>query len=100
MELKVAFGHALRQIRLARGVTQEDFSTVSSRTYISSLERGIKSPTLEKVDSLAEALEIHPLTIVAKAYMVRDGISQRTLLDMLDSELSNPTRKGAGSTNH
>ena len=87
MELKAAFGQALRQIRRAQGTTQEDFSTVSSRTYISSIERGIKSPTLEKIDSIAEALEVHPLTIMARAYMLRDGISRRLLLERLNSEL-------------
>ncbi|VAW80227.1 hypothetical protein MNBD_GAMMA12-37 [hydrothermal vent metagenome] len=36
---------------------------------ISSLERGIKSPTLEKIDAIAETLQIHPLALLALAYM-------------------------------
>ena len=59
---------ALRVIRRARGYTQEDFSSVSSRTYISSLERGTKSPTLGKVEQIATALNVHPLTLLASSF--------------------------------
>ncbi|RZI56391.1 MAG: XRE family transcriptional regulator, partial [Pseudomonas sp.] len=53
MELNIAFGQALRDIRKQRGLTQEDFSDVSSRTYLSTLERGLKRPTIDKVSQLA-----------------------------------------------
>lgn len=68
MDNKKAFGQALKKIRKARGLTQEDFSNVSSRTYLSTLERGIKSPTLEKVDALAGELNIHPLVLLLLTY--------------------------------
>lgn len=42
---------------------------VSSRTYVSNLERGIKVPTIRKVDSLAAVLGIHPLTLLALSYI-------------------------------
>ena len=63
------FPAALKGARMSLGLTQEAFSLASSRTYVSSLERGIKSPTLSKVDSLAEVLGIHPLTLLALAYL-------------------------------
>ena len=47
---------------------QEDFSDVSGRTYLSEMERGVKSPTLEKVDALARVMKLHPLTVIALAY--------------------------------
>lgn len=59
---------ALKAARAARGLTQEDFGEVSSRTYLSTLERGIQSPTLAKIEQLAHTLEIHPLTLLAMAY--------------------------------
>lgn len=62
------FSNALRFVRKARGVTQEDFDEVSSRVYISALERGIKQPTLPKVDALAAHLNVHPLTLLILAY--------------------------------
>lgn len=42
---------------------------VSSRTYISALERGLKQPTLPKVDAFAAVLDVHPLTLIALAYV-------------------------------
>lgn len=48
MDIKQAFALALKTVRKDRGLTQEDFSETSSRTYISTLERGKKSITLEK----------------------------------------------------
>jgi transcriptional regulator with XRE-family HTH domain len=43
-------------------------SDVSSRTYMSSLERGLKSPTLSKVAELCEVMDVHPLTLLTLAY--------------------------------
>ena len=59
------FASALRAVRTALGVTQEAFEDVSSGTYVSALERGLKQPTLAKVDALAETLEVHPLTLLS-----------------------------------
>jgi transcriptional regulator with XRE-family HTH domain len=63
-----SFSQALQRVRRARGVTQEEFDLISSRTYISALERGIKQPTLTKVDSLAAVMKVHPLTLLAFSY--------------------------------
>lgn len=69
MEPKQAFGQALKALRASKHLTQEDFSQVSSRTYLSTLERGLKSPTLEKVGSLAAVLDVHPMTLLAYTYL-------------------------------
>ena len=63
------FPAALKDARTSLGLAQEAFSLASSRTYVSSLERGIKSPTLSKVDTLAEVLGLHPLTLLTLAYL-------------------------------
>ena len=80
MQIKTAFSKSLRKIRKARGLTQEDFSDVSSRTYISQLERGQKSPTLDKVDALAKVLKIHPLTLLGLTYLHAGGSRDPELL--------------------
>jgi len=72
MELRQAFGAALKKIRKNKDLTQEDFSQVSSRTYLSTLERGLKSPTLEKIGELASVLGVHPLTILTSCYLLQD----------------------------
>ncbi len=79
---KNKFGKALKKARSLRGLSQEDFSLVSSRTYISSLERSLKSPTLQKVDVLAECLEVHPLTLLAMSYS-NGAAEMEQLLEML-----------------
>jgi len=66
--LENSFPAALRAVRKARGLSQEAFSDVSSRTYLSSLERGLKSPTLHKLMELCEVLEVHPMTLLTLAF--------------------------------
>ena len=63
------FAHALKNFRLAKKLSQEEFSLASSRTYVSSLERGVYSPTLNKVDELAEVLGVHPLALLTLSYL-------------------------------
>lgn len=72
MDVKQAFGIALRNARKRQRLTQEDFAIVSSRTYLSCLERGTKAVTLEKVVELAGRLEIHPLALIIEAFLVAD----------------------------
>lgn len=69
MGLLKQFGIGLQKARKSRELTQEDFSVVSSRTYLSSLERGIKAPTITKVDEIASVIGVHPLSLVAYAYL-------------------------------
>jgi len=69
MEFRHAFAKALRTARKANGLTQEDFSVVSSRTYLSTLERGQKSPTLDKVHELAQTMGIHVLSLLTLTYL-------------------------------
>lgn len=69
MKTRLAFAKALREIRKARRLSQEDFSVQSSREYVSILERGLKSPTLEKIEALSETMRVHPLTLLALAYL-------------------------------
>lgn len=69
MDLRRGLARSLRLIRKARGVAQEQLSDVSGRTYLSEIERGIKNPTIEKLDALARALDVHPLTLLTLAYL-------------------------------
>ena len=89
MELKLAFGAALKRIRKNKDLTQEDFSQVSSRTYLSTLERGLKSPTLEKIEELASVLGVHPLTILTSCYLLQDEeLSVEELFHRVRGELA------------
>ena len=68
MAAKDSLATAIRTVRKARGLSQEAFSDVSSRTYMSSLERDLKSPTMHKLTELCEVMDVHPLTLLMLAY--------------------------------
>ncbi|HBP6008394.1 TPA: XRE family transcriptional regulator [Pseudomonas aeruginosa] len=86
--LKPSLPDALRKIRKARGLSQEAFSDVSSRTYLSSLERDLKSPTLNKLAELCEVMEVHPLTLLTLAYAGAGQLEISQLLDKVKNELN------------
>lgn len=88
MDLKQAFGATLRALRQKKNRTQEDFYIVSSRTYISTLERGIKSPTMEKLDDIAGVLDVHPAALAVRTYMERDNESLEVVLEKIREDLS------------
>ena len=55
----VIFGRHLRELRLARGLTQEKLAAMiaSSHAFISNMERGVSLPGLAMLVRLAHALE-------------------------------------------
>jgi len=88
MKTKTAFGKSLKKVRAAKGLAQEEFSVISSRTYISQLERGQKNPTIEKIDALAKVLKIHPLTLLSHTYLQAGGYRDpETLFRRIRAEL-------------
>lgn len=95
-----AFAQALRFVRRVRGLPQEDFDLVSSRTYVSSLERGVKQPTLPKVDALASVLRIHPLTLLLFCYAgVKGAREAHKLLARVQDEVDELLDIDAGTNN-
>lgn len=88
MSIRQSFATALRLTRNAASMTQEDFGDVSSRTYISSLERAQKSPTLDKIDALAAAMKIHPLTLLAITYVGTETKDLEKLCKRISSEIA------------
>jgi transcriptional regulator with XRE-family HTH domain len=61
-------GEELRKARQAAGLTQEAlaFRANVDRSYISQLERDLKSPTLEMLFRLCDALGISAAELVAR----------------------------------
>ena len=87
MVAKHTLSEALKTIRKARGLSQEAFSDVSSRTYMSTLERDLKSPTLNKLAELCEVMEVHPLTLLTLAYAGNSTHKADQLLTQVRQEL-------------
>ena len=71
----IAFGHALRAARRARGLSQEALAQRAGldRTYPSLLERGLRTPTLGTLIDLAAALSLRPEQLVTDA-LARLGV--------------------------
>jgi transcriptional regulator with XRE-family HTH domain len=96
MPTKRSLPAALKMARKARGLSQEAFSDVSSRTYLSTLERGMKNPTLSKIAAICRVLGIHPLTLLSLSYtagsMVEfDALAARIRREILT--LSRPAKR-------
>jgi transcriptional regulator with XRE-family HTH domain len=64
--LEKLFGKVIQQLRQQLKLSQEElgFRSGYHRTYISQIERGIKSPSLKTIFCLAKALEIKPSDLI------------------------------------
>jgi transcriptional regulator with XRE-family HTH domain len=58
--LRVTFGQRLRELRQRQGLSQEAFADVFgfARSYMSRLERGVGNPSLDAIQTLADALGV------------------------------------------
>ena len=68
-DLKAAIGSVLRAKREKLGMSQEVVAERAGvdRTYISILERGLKSPTLETLEKICSALGTLPERVIEQA---------------------------------
>lgn len=92
MAAEYSLAKALKTVRKARGLSQEAFSDVSSRTYLSSLERDLKHPTLNKLIELCEVMGVHPLTLLTLAYVGDSTQQTDQLLAQVRQELKEITK--------
>ena len=60
MSIRIKFGNHLKQLRKHNNLTQEKLSELANmdRTYISDIERGIKTISIEKLYQLSNAFNI------------------------------------------
>lgn len=88
VDINCALGLALRHVRKSQGMTQEDFEPTSGRVYISKIERGLHSPSVEKIAELCAQLRVSPVTLVSLAVLISEGAADITpLLKELKQEL-------------
>nr|ADO14693.1 C.OkrAI [Oceanobacter kriegii] len=78
MKVECAFGRILKQLRTAKGLSQEQLalSCGLDRTFISMLERGQRQPSLSSILSLSKSLETPAHEMLKKT------------TDLIDSEKS------------
>ncbi len=60
MNIKTKFGRNIKKLRKERKLTQEELAEIANmdRSYLSDIERGIKSISIEKIENLAIALKM------------------------------------------
>lgn len=80
MEVRRRLGINVRNLREARGLSQERFGFESGldRTYVSAIERGVRNPTVVVVERIAVAL----------------GVSASALLEEPARRLRRPVKTG------
>lgn len=66
MDIRKRFGHRVRELRNARGWSQEELADRADlhRTYISAVERGVRNPTITVIERIAKALNVRMAELV------------------------------------
>lgn len=61
METRALVAWNVRRIRISRGISQEKLAYQAGvdRSYLASLERQSKNPTIDLLERIAEALDVH-----------------------------------------
>ncbi|MEI8698133.1 helix-turn-helix domain-containing protein [Mesorhizobium sp. ISC15] len=61
MEVQSLVAWNLRQLRVKRGISQDDlaYSSGVERAYVGHLERGVRNPTIITLEKIAKALDVH-----------------------------------------
>ena len=59
-DVSIRFGEKLRRLRTEREISQEELAARAElhRTYVSSVERGLRNVTIETIEKLALALKL------------------------------------------
>ena len=68
MDMRRLVGRNVKRLRLARGLTQEQYAVKSglAQQYVSDLENGKKNPTLATLHQIAEGLGVEVVELVQK----------------------------------
>lgn len=69
MEIRETFAKNLRRVRQSKGLSQEELAHRADldRTYVSSLERSIYSPSIDVVDRLSKVLGVEAADLLKKS---------------------------------
>jgi transcriptional regulator with XRE-family HTH domain len=72
-EAHLAYGRAIREVRLAAGLSQERLALEAGvdRTFVSGIERGEKNPSLATLLKLADKIGVPVSVIAARAENLR-----------------------------
>lgn len=87
MTLKNEIGAALRAVRQLRGLSYEELNESTFRTTLSSIERGKSKLTVEKLSSLAKALDFDVLAFMTLCIALERGQTPDDVIAAAQNEL-------------
>ena len=87
MSLRTAYAAALQLLRTRGEISQRELADAVDPSYVSRLEAGTRSVTLDVSHGLAKALGVDPLTLLALAYAAERGQTPRQVVDQLVRDL-------------
>ncbi|MFC6336174.1 helix-turn-helix domain-containing protein [Pseudomonas sp. CCM 7891] len=83
-----AIGLAIRQTRTQRNFSQEEIG--ASQSFVSDVERGKKSVTMNRLDLFASCLGVQPATLIIRAALLSTpNLNLDDLLEKIKSEIDN-----------
>jgi transcriptional regulator with XRE-family HTH domain len=86
-ELKRAIGISVRSYRLKRDIPQENLGP--SQPYISNIEAGRGSASIDKIEQMADVLGVHPMSIIFAGYLTSsEGANKEQLFERIRGELA------------
>lgn len=96
-DIKIKFGERIRKLRNEIGISQEELSFRSgiSQTYVGQLERGLKNPSLEIIEKIANGFDVDLSFLFYNLNNNKDGHSEvfeqisALLKPMSDEKLKN-----------
>ena len=87
LEFKRAIGSSVKAYRLKKNIPQESLGP--SQPYISNLEAGRGSASLDKIEQMADVLGIHPLSIIFAGYLTsNEDADKERLFERIRKDLA------------
>lgn len=82
-------GETIRELRKIKGISQEElaFKASLNASHLSKIERGEKSPTLESLEKIVNALEISFPELFVNSTTGKPE-TDKTIIDKIDAKLS------------
>jgi len=87
MLLRQAYAAVLQLLRARLGLSQQDIAQTVTQSHLSQLEAAKTSATLEVSQELAEALNLHPVSLLALVHAAQAQKSAREILRIALDEL-------------
>lgn len=86
MTLDEAIGVAIKRCRTKRGLSQESIG--ASQSFVSDVERGKKSITINRLEEFSKSLNVQPATLIVRATLIANPtMSIDDLLATINDEL-------------